>query len=654
MERGGVRRERGGEGDGRGGRGSESGGERTGRGGDASERGADADERATSAREAVRSRHRLRGGLHEHAASVTSLTAGPDFVIATGLCGRIRAWQAPPRARLAFLPAGASRLVVRVEVAAAPPEAWALVLDESSAYALPNARTSCHPYRYVALSTADLRFAVASPSPAAPLELWDARRWARVQSVDAAAHEAPREEWARRGVRGVRASCSCVALRGGWLACGTREAEVHLWRGKPRVAPHRRGLTADRGPVGALALTESLVLAAYRQRAGLVDGDAFCGEQSVVAWRLESGEVAWRIRPAAAAPAVGLERCGARAWVLHAHPSVREADWNLLFAAEGGAEGAEGAVVAAAAPPDGRGEWRAARGGGGGAALPPAPLLCWHADGARLSLGFCGGGVALLPDAAEGEAKALRGAAGGADVAAVQLLRADGGGGPLRADGGGGPLLASACAAGCVRLWRVEGGALEVSALLRLAPPLQPCRLAAVGPWLVCGCADGSLVGVTREDFDEAGGGGGGGGGNRYEWQFDAMAGEQARGAVRQKRRAFDGWARTEAYEQGLQEVLARMNGKSGEGGTRGAPAPAGTGEGPPRGALYRLDGLQSRPELNGRVVLVIAAADPKSGRVPVRVLPAHRESRAEDIKVRPHNLVRLRPDEQIAVAPPV
>eukprot|EP00966_Prymnesium_polylepis_P215730 4995306-Prymnesium_polylepis.1 len=38
----------------------------------------------------------FRKRLHVRDASVTSLTCGPDFVVATGLCGRLRAWRAPP------------------------------------------------------------------------------------------------------------------------------------------------------------------------------------------------------------------------------------------------------------------------------------------------------------------------------------------------------------------------------------------------------------------------------------------------------------------------------------------------------------------------------------------------------------------------------
>ena len=113
-----------------------------------------------------------------------------------------------------------------------------------------------------------------------------------------------------------------------------------------------------------------------------------------------------------------------------------------------------------------------------------------------------------------------------------------------------------------------------------------------------------------------------------YAWSFDSAAGSQAQGLLDEKRRTFDGWAQTAAYETGLQAVLAKMNGQSGlqnmqntdaVGGRRdgvGAkaaaapPSPAAAppaAAGPVRGTLYRLDGLQARPELNGCVVVVIA-----------------------------------------------
>ena len=42
----------------------------------------------------------------------------------------------------------------------------------------------------------------------------------------------------------------------------------------------------------------------------------------------------------------------------------------------------------------------------------------------------------------------------------------------------------------------------------------------------------------------------------RYAWRFDSGAGARWRGLVSERRRAFDGWARTAAYEMGLLSML--------------------------------------------------------------------------------------------------
>ena len=147
-------------------------------------------------------------------------------------------------------------------------------------------------------------------------------------------------------------------------------------------------------------------------------------------------------------------------------------------------------------------------------------------------------------------------------------------------------------------------------------------------------------------------------------WCFDSAAGPQARGLVAEKKRAFDGWAQTAAYEVGLQDVLAKMNRKTGAGAPAGPAAARGpesaaaapTTPGPTLGTLFKLDGLQARPELNGCVVVVIADADAKSGRVPVRLLPVAGKTDGAgqplsgDLKVRPHNLLRLKPGEQVGL----
>ena len=132
--------------------------------------------------------------LHARAASVTSLTSGRDFVIATGLCGRLRAWRAPSPSAVATVSATSSRRVeVRVELGPAAGAEWQLVLDESSVYDLANDRKSSHPYRYVSEVTDDGRFAVATPSPLVGLQIWDSRSWKRLQTIEPAEEEGHRD-----------------------------------------------------------------------------------------------------------------------------------------------------------------------------------------------------------------------------------------------------------------------------------------------------------------------------------------------------------------------------------------------------------------------------------------------------------------------------
>ena len=178
------------------------------------------------------------------------------------------------------------------------------------------------------------------------------------------------------------------------------------------------------------------------------------------------------------------------------------------------------------------------------------------------------------------------------------------------ADGGG--LLAAvlaADAAACVRVWAVrlhsliEGSAaspyqlpLEHLYTIELSSGRQPCSLALMAPMsggrtsplLVCGCADGAVEAIELADgtcalphahveatelaassrvatdaaaaaADATGAEAAAEGGARrqakYAWMFDSGAGPQARGLLREKRRFFDGWARTANYELGLQQV---------------------------------------------------------------------------------------------------
>ena len=133
----------------------------------------------------------------EPPAAVTRLSCGPDFVVAAGLCGRLRAWQAPPppppasppaapRLRLSLTPAAGTELAARRAVCislewsaaaattAAPAAAatdWKLVLDESSRYELANQRFTSYPYRFITAVAPDGRFVTATSDPAAPLQV---------------------------------------------------------------------------------------------------------------------------------------------------------------------------------------------------------------------------------------------------------------------------------------------------------------------------------------------------------------------------------------------------------------------------------------------------------------------------------------------------
>ncbi|KOO30688.1 hypothetical protein Ctob_008064 [Chrysochromulina tobinii] len=85
-----------------------------------------------------------------------------------------------------------------------------------------------------------------------------------------------------------------------------------------------------------------------------------------------------------------------------------------------------------------------------------------------------------------------------------------------------------------------------------------------------------------------------------YEWTFDTGAGAQARGKVNEKRRSFDGWARTAAYE-----------------------------------------GLVARPELNGAIGVLLGEVEVDSGRAPVKLM-APPEHAGKTLKTKRDNLICL------------
>eukprot|EP00964_Phaeocystis_antarctica_P144207 scaffold109942_cov60-Phaeocystis_antarctica.AAC.1 len=143
--------------------------------------------------------------------SVTVLRSGPDFVVAAGLCGWLRAWQLRPAEQTSE------------EVSE---EAWVLVLDEHSTYDLPNGRTSSHPFRCVAVADGEL--AASTTHAEGHIQVWDTKRWVRTQLLQAV--EAESGERARFVKHAARATTSCLALDGSTLVAGSREGCVNSWR----------------------------------------------------------------------------------------------------------------------------------------------------------------------------------------------------------------------------------------------------------------------------------------------------------------------------------------------------------------------------------------------------------------------------------------
>lgn len=283
--------------------------------------------------------------------------------------------------------------------------------------------------------------------------------------------------------------------------------------------------------------------------------------------------------------------------------------------------------------------------------------------------------------------------------------------------------MLAADAAGYVRAWAMRLDTLAAAAAapaqtparpvglealfeLALGPARQPCSLGLAGRTIVCGCADGSLhtrmlpkiaLGPCTEGAPPAASNGSSGSGalppegvqaaatgaatgairavasvrTEYEWTFDTGAGAQARGKLSEKRRSFDGWARTAAYEVGLQAVLAKMQSSQGKTGdtpwdratsaaahatahaaarAAGGPAPRPPAlpqppASPPsewaRGMRVRLQGLVARPELNGAIGVLIGEVEVESGRAPVKLM-APPEHAGKTLKTKRDNLIRL------------
>ena len=175
---------------------------------------------------------------------------------------------------------------------------------------------------------------------------------------------------------------------------------------------------------------------------------------------------------------------------------------------------------------------------------------------------------------------------------------------------------------------------------------------------LVCGCADGSLIGhnVAALSLRAAGDAPANDAPLTYDWWLDSGTGPQGRGRLCEKRRAFDGWARTAAYEVGLQAVLAKMNQQVGrhhagpaapaaQASNAGAAGSTSSSAARPnasvwkRGMRVRLVGLEAKPELNGSIGALLGEIDAESGRVPLVIL-GPTEHAGKQMKVKPANML--------------
>lgn len=286
-----------------------------------------------------------------------------------------------------------------------------------------------------------------------------------------------------------------------------------------------------------------------------------------------------------------------------------------------------------------------------------------------IALGFEGGAVALLMvTGIEEEEGALfsivdqfqtPGEYHAHDIAAVKFYQgpcaADRAVSDPRAAAGSGDRASSICvlagdAGGCVCLWGLSATPCGTGFLVALQTLLigirQPCTLGLVHDMVICGCTDGTIVAQPycpstppeqsswdvpqsrREMLTGAASSI-----SNYIWRIDTGAGEQGRGLLSDKRRAFDGWAKTVAYETGLRGVLERMDQLSGFAAETGRPTSL------KHGARVKLSGLDNA-HFNGAAGVCLGGLDAESGRVPVQLLapPQHKGRR---LKVKLHHLLR-------------
>ena len=217
-------------------------------------------------------------GIGALPASVTIVRVGTGgdgrpCVVVAGLCNLLRAWSSPSKGH------------------------WERVLEVDNVVRLPRGRTTSHPFRCLSRCIASQRyFAAASSEPDSPLLAYCTSTWSLLQQL----RPAEVDEHVRE-----RFTPSCLEATGRHLACGSREGTVALWRldlARRTFDPCWHGGTflarADEGPVAAVSIDQlsCLIVAAYGQASGSVDGAPFTGEQSVAAWCISSGALVWRVR----------------------------------------------------------------------------------------------------------------------------------------------------------------------------------------------------------------------------------------------------------------------------------------------------------------------------------------------------------------------
>ena len=533
---------------------------------------------------------------------------GLPFVITAGLSNRMQAWSCLDGE-------------------------WTSVLTVQNSVQLANGRSTSHPFRCLTEIQNNM-FAIASNQPDSLITVYCSRQWVALQALQPDEHNAME-----------RCTPSCLELRGRYLACGSREGAVVLWRfddeNRRFVPCWDSGLArADAGPVAAVSIDETagLLVVAYRQLVGSVDGAPYEGSQSVAAWELDADHprVVWAVsltgladatdspltHPATLALLVSADAL----WLLHAHSGFADGEWPQQQPPPRADETQErqtvsdqivlrGSLPRFRAPPEppstcwthveSLGGTPASNGGTHAEGLggtPPsdgstseAPtssrraVLAWTAspDGTAMGIGFAGGGVALLHATSAvvywGSATTCV-----ADVGAVALTPAPAGSTQLPRSPTL-PMVLTGTAARFLQLWAArEDGSLQLVRVV--STPMQPSALVTAADGFFCGAADGrvgywawhALWDDEALPWPTAAAAPNSdttatatGQSTCYDWHF-SMGGRAAAARVCERRGAFNGWARTADYERGLLDLLLGRSAPSSGGGDRahGAGAP--------------------------------------------------------------------------------